>query len=282
MKDLKIPPGFDRLGFNARTYLLDTNVWSSIASSSQALNAFLPWLQKNDAIAALSMFTMFELSRANHMHRDFDRLLTIAAQRIYIPLLYDELSDLEMSNYPNEVELLWNPIKNHNETMFISTISQDPHFIHKRQEFLEFGYTKFMNLDAFKSNFPLADDNGKFSADSAATFAWANTLDYLLRYFPEYILPFKDNLRAFDTSKLKSIYIRSLFLYFKYYMHGQSPNKSDFMDFANLSYLPYIDVYVTERNVLNTLSHMKASSGFLKSDLVHVREFVTVIEKSFK
>jgi len=285
MNDFIKTPGFHSLGFNAQTYLLDTNVWSSLASSSQAQNAFLPWLQKNNAIAALSMFTIFELSRAENLHKDFDRLLTAAAQRIYIPLLYDELSDLEMSSYPNEVELLWRPITDfskHNEVMFISTISKDPRFIQKRQEFLDFGYTKFMNLEFLKNNFPL-DDNGKFSVDNAETFAWANSLNYLLRYFPQYLLPFKGNLKAFDTSNLKSLYIRSIFLYFKYYVHGQSPNKSDFMDFAHLSYLPYVDAYVTERNVLNVLSHMKANdNGFLKCELIHVREFVDMVKQSIE
>lgn len=286
MKDFILTPGFQPLSFNARTYLLDTNVWSTLASSTLAQKAFFPWLKKNNAIAALSMFSIFELSRAENKYKDFDRLLTAAAQRIFIPLLYDELLDLEMSNYPNEVELLWNPITNFSENaeiIFVSTISKDPHFIHKRQEFLEFGYKKFMNLEALKSNFPLEDINGKFSEDNAETFAWANTLNYLLRYFPEYLLPFKGNLGAFDTPKLKSIYIRSLFLYFKYYVHGQSPNKSDFMDFAHLSYLPYVGAYVTERNVLNVLSHMKASgNGLPECDLIHVREFVEMVKHSFE
>lgn len=284
MEKLKITRGFHRLDFGARTYLLDTNVWSAIASSDRALNSFLPWLEENDAIAALSMFTIFELSRAGHKHKELDQLLTSAAQRIYIPLLYDELSDLEMSSYPNDVELLWNHITDyfkHDKVMIIAEISTDPRFVDKRQEFLEFGYRKFMNLESLKDNFPLSDDDGKFSVDSAETFAWANTLDYLLRDFPEYLLPFKGNLGAFDTSKLKSIYLRSLFLYFKYYVHGQTPNKSDFMDFANLSYVPYVDVYVTERNALNTLSHMKVvNSQFLKCDLAHIREFVDMVVKS--
>jgi predicted nucleic acid-binding protein len=70
MKDFKITLGFHTLGFNVRTHLLDTNVWSSLASSTRAQNALLPWLQKNNTIASLSMFTIFELSRAENMHKD--------------------------------------------------------------------------------------------------------------------------------------------------------------------------------------------------------------------
>lgn len=120
-----ITPGFLSLDIDASTYFLDTNVWISIASSINAMNNFLPWLQAKNAIAALSIFTVFELSRAEKYLQKFDKLLTTTAPRIYIPLLYDELSDLEMSNYPNEIELLWAPIKKFEDpagVMFISTL----------------------------------------------------------------------------------------------------------------------------------------------------------------
>lgn len=283
MTNSKITQDFRRLDIDARSYFLDTNVWSSLASSPNCLNNFLPWLKTNNAIAALSSFTMFELSRVSQLHQTIDNLLTAAASRIYIPLFYDELSDLEMLNYPNDVELLWCPITNfveNSNAIFLSTISKDPRFVNKRQEFLDFGYTKFMNLEAFKKNFPLEDENGKYSEDNAELFAWATTLDFLLRYFPNVLLPFKGNLKAFDTSKLKSLYLRGQFLYFKYYVHGQSPDKSDFMDFAHTCYLPYVDAYVTERNVLNVLSHMKSAGKKLpKCELLHVRSFVEDVER---
>ena len=283
MTNSKITPGFRHLDIAASSYFLDTNVWSSLASSPKCLNNFLPWLKANNAIAALSSFTIFELSRAHQLHETIDNLLTAAASRIYIPLLYDELSDLEMSNYPNEVELLWCPLTNFEENsnvMFLSTISKDSRFTNKRQEFLDFGYDKFMNLETFKKNFPLDDESGKYSEENAELFAWASTLDFLLRYFPNVLLPFKGNLKAFDTSRLKSLYLRGQFLYFKYYVQGQSLNKSDFMDFAHTSYLPYVDAYVTERNVLNVLSHMEATGkGLLKCELFHIRAFVEDVER---
>lgn len=284
MIDIQITPGFRRIDIDARTWYLDTNVWSSLASSPQSLNGLLPWLQANNAIAALSIFSIFELSRAGKLHKAVDKLLTAAAQRIYIPLLYDELSDLEMSNYPNEIELLWNPITsfdNANGVMFVSTISKDPRFESKRQEYLDFGYEKFMNLESLKENFPFEDNDRKFSTEHAELFAWAVTLDFLLRHFPKVLLPFKGRLDSFDTSKIKSVYLRSLFLYIKYYVHGQSPTKSDFMDFAHVSYLPYVDAFVTERNVLNTLSHLKSIGfGQPKCDLFHVQLFVEEVERA--
>ena len=282
MAGIQISPGFHSLDIDAKTYFLDTNVWISLASSFKALNKFLSWLQANNAIAALSIFTVFELSRANKYLHNFDKLLTATAPRIYIPLLYDELSDLEMFNYPNEVELLWNPLTNFQhstEIEFLSALSEDPLFLNKRQEYFDFGHDRFMNLEAFKKNFPFEDEVGKYSTKDAELFAWATSLDFLLRYFPRFLLPFKGNLQAFDTSKLKSLHFRGLFLYYKYYVHGQSPVKSDFIDFAHVSYLPYIDVFVTERNVLNVLSHIKADGSVLpKFDLIHVPAFVRGVE----
>lgn len=279
----QITPGFRRLDIAASRYLLDTNVWSALTSSSKALKGFLQWLDENDNIAGMTIFTVFELSRAGKLLSGVDRLLTSAAPRVFIPLLYDELLSLEMSEYPAEVELLWNPISSFEEAdgvRFLSSISSDARFVDKRQEFLEFGHTRFVNLKDLKKNFPL-DQDGTFSPDDAELFAWATTLDFLLRYFPQFLLPFKGNLKSFDTKKLKSIHVRSLFLYFKYYVHGQSPTESDFIDFAHVSYLPYVDTYVTERNVLNVLSHMKSTGHEPREcQIVHIQSFLREVESA--
>ena len=282
----QITPGFERLNNGVKSYLLDTNVWSSIASSPKATSNFLPWLEANNTIAAMSIFTEFELSRVSNLHQIVDQLLTIASSRTYIPLLYDKLSDLEMSKYPNDndVELLWASVTNFKhsaEINFISDISQDSRFVNKREEYLSFGKDKFMKLEDLKENFPLEDKDGNYSEENVDLFAWATTLNFLTRYFPEFLHPFKGNLKAVDTSKLKSLYFRSQFLYFKYYVHKQSPAKSDFLDFANVSYIPYIDTFVTERNILNVLSRMKKLGNKLSvCELVHVRSFVETIESS--
>lgn len=285
MSDDQTIAGFKPLDTKIRSYYLDTNVWSSLASSSRAMERFLLWLEENNAIAALSLFTIFELSRASVKHVDIDRLIGSAVPRIYIPLMYDELSDLEINNYPHDIELLWNPVSSFNKSereMFLSTISKDPRFLIKRQEYIDFGFEKFMRLDTLKKNFPL-DKGGKFSKENAELFAWATSLDFLIRHFPNVLLPFKGNLQSFNTPKLKSLYIRSLFLYFKYYVHEQNPLKSDFMDFAHVSYLPYVDVFVTERNVLNVLSRIKIlRPNLVNSDLIHVGTFLREIENFIK
>ncbi len=278
----QITPGFHSLDLDLKTYFLDTNVWISIASSTIATNNFLSWLNSKNAIAALSIFTVFELSRAEKYLQKFDKLLTTTAPRIYIPLLYDELSDLEMSNYPNEVELLWSPITNFGDSvsvLFISTLSKDPRFVSKRQEYYDFEHNNFKNFENLKKNFPLEDNDGKYAVENAELFAWATSLDFLLRYFPNRLLPFKGNLESFDTSKLKSLHLRGLFLYFKYYVHEQSPTKNDFMDYAHVSYLPYVDTFVTERNVLNVLSHIKSNGSTLfNCELIHIQSFVKDVE----
>lgn len=273
----ELTPGFMPLDLDVSAYFLDTNVWSSLSASDEATRGLLPWLQENQAIAALSLFTAFELSRAEHIHVDIDEVISAAAPRIYIPLLYDELSDLEMKNYPEPVQLLWNPIERFRESngvRFISRISSNSIFLSKRQELLQFGQTRFMELEDLKENFPL-DEDGEYSQDHAETFAWATTLDFLLRHFPHFLLQFKGRLEEFDSSRLKSLHLRGLFLYVKYYVHGQSPGESDFMDFAHVSYLPYVQGYVTERNVLNVLSHVSTlGTDLVQCDLLHVRSFV--------
>jgi hypothetical protein len=283
MANTYITPGFRNLDIVASKYFLDTNVWSTLAVSEKATSNFSLWLKSNDSIAALSMYTIFELSRANKLHKKLDQLLTQASTRVYIPLLYDELSDLEMENYPDyQTELMWSSVENYKDysgVKLITKLSKDPRFINKRQEFLDFGFNEFLNLEHLKKNFPFEDENGSFSSEHGDTFAWATSIDFLVRHFPSFLVPYKGNLDVFDPKKLTSLYFRSLFLYYKFYIHGQKPNKSDFMDFAHVSYIPYIDSYVTERNVFNVLSHMKSVHKEFKTyEPIHVEDFVQSIE----
>ena len=164
---------------------------------------------------------------------------------------------------------------------FLSTISSDSRFVKKRQEFLDFGDQKFMKLLDLRRNFPFEDDNGNYSVEHSDKFAWATTLSFLLEYFPEFLLPYKKKLKDFDTSILKSVYFRSQFLYFKYYVHKQRPQKSDFMDYVHISYFPYLDAYVTEKNVLEVLTHMKSTTHRMPNcELFHVSSFVENVECS--
>lgn len=63
-------------------------------------------------------------------------------------------------------------------------------------------------------------------------------------------------------------------------LHRQSPNESDFLDFAQISYAPYCDVFVTERNASDVLRRIKNGGLMLgDTDILYVSEFVNQMKQ---
>ena len=268
---------FIELPSTLTVYYLDTCVWSKIATSEELHNAFSKYFGSNNRIAVLSYFTLFELSRAPQRVRDaHDHLWFENRHLIWIPLFNDQLIESELREYPNMCSVLWLPVSaltDTNSQSLLKALMRRDDFIKSRDEHLQFGYDEFMNLEQLKKNF--SPPNGpEYTSEDAELFAWANVISYLTRHFRVFLKPFRGHLQEFKADRLPSIYMRSLYVFYKYYLHGQSPNRSDFLDYAQVAYAPYSDVYVTERNALNVLARIKKSGAALaKTQLIHLSDF---------
>jgi len=274
---------FIELPSGIRTYFLDTCVWGAIVESEAIGDNFISYFVSNNHLAGLTSYTLFELSRAERLLPKLDSLFLRARYNIWLALLYDQLFDNELASYPSQPKTRWMPlsmITDDENPNVMSKFANDPRFVQKRDEHLQFGYSEFMSLEKFKENYP-PDEDGHYSPSQALDFAWCNAVDFLGRYFPGFLSKFRDDASSFDSSKISSIQMRSLLLFYKYYIYGQVPDRSDFMDFAHVSYAPYVDVYVTERNVLNALRHIKSNNLMLSdTELFHVSEFVYTFARS--
>ncbi len=269
--------GFVEIPEEITTYLLDTCVWGEIVKSDEITQSFISYFENNNLLAGVNVFSLFELSRASAIVKKLDKLFLEAHYNIWIPLLYDQLFEQELANYPVPPPLTWMPmsmIADDEQPDVMTKFTKDRRFIDKRDEYLEFGYGEFMSLEKFKENFPV-DESGHYSSEQAQEFCTLNVLDFLGRYFKEFLFPFLDDASLFKSSNLPSLQMRSLLLFYKYYIHNQSPKKSDFIDFAIVSYVPYVDKYVTEKNVMNALVHAK-NDGLLPSEteFIHVNDFI--------
>jgi hypothetical protein len=259
---------FIELPVGIQAWFLDTCVWSEIVSSDQLMKRFVSYFQSNNHLAGLTAYTLFELSRADRILPYLDNLFSIMRHNVWIALLYDQLFESELASYPAKPIIRWMPLSmltgEDNQAVKIMTkLAKNPLFKMSRDEHLDFGFSSFMSLEKFKKNFP--PSNGQeFSSQQAYDFSLWNGIDYFLRHEPQIIK--RLGPRNFLPEGIPSQFARSLFLFFKYYIHGQSPNKSDFLDFAHISYVPYFDVYVTEKNVSNVLRHIK-STGLLLADI---------------
>ena len=271
---------FARLPPDMFVYYLDTNVWGSLVKNKSTSNSCIDFFQSRDRVAALSYFTLFELSRASNMLDEFDELFFAMRNDIRIPCLYDQVVEGEVENYPNEWEMRWLPLSilvDETQPNILSKFASDTKFIKSRDEHFQFGREQFMSLKQLKENFPSESDD-EYSTDEADFFAWCNTVDYLGRHFPRFLLRFKGSANTLNIDSLLSLRIRSLFIFYKYYIHDQSPGRTDFLDFAHVSYAPYCHAYVTERNVYNVLMRIKNSGLMLsKTQPIHITKFLRKI-----
>jgi hypothetical protein len=83
-------------------WYLDTCVWGKIASSNKISANFISFFRSNNLIPGLSQYTLIELTRAKDLIPSLEQLFVDLRNHICIPLDYDNLFDLELSNYPDK------------------------------------------------------------------------------------------------------------------------------------------------------------------------------------
>ena len=276
---------FVELPLDTRIYYLDTCVWSALAESEVAQAGCISYFQSSGRAVALSYFTLFELSRASKIFPGSDALFSQLRQQTYIPCLYDQVIESELKSFPRIWKMRWLPLSlliEESNPRILQALANNPYFVKSRDELYQFGRDHFMSLERFKKNFPPLHGD-EYTVDDASCFAWGTAMDYLGRHFPHFLKSHWKFIskRGFDgLDSLLFLRIRYLFVFFKYYLHGQSPRISDFLDLAHVSYAPYCSVFITERNACNVLNQIK-SNGLMLSDteILHVSDFLAKMSR---
>jgi hypothetical protein len=281
-------PLFTVLPPEITTYYLDTCVWSEVFRSRETCRRLIESFRSRRCIAGISLYGLLELSRAPALVESGNYVFREMCSETAIPYLFDDLVEEEMRAFPRRCEMHWlslNRLIDEKNPSFLETIANDQRMLDVRDQHRQFGRDYFMNLEDMKGNFPpLHGDD--YTVEDAPHFAFGVLVEYLGRHFPAFLKSVwpaarrfvKRNEKPFDFGRLQSVYIRTLLIFFKYYLHGQSPQESDFFDFAHVAYAPYCDVFVTERNVCNVLNHIK-SSGLMLADveIVHITDFASAV-----
>lgn len=188
--------------------------------------------------------------------------------------------DSELDSYPSKPGAKCMPLSAHidNREQVINTMTKlanDPRFVKSREILLEFGNERFLSLDNFKEDFPPLD-TGKYSSDQALDLARFVAIRYFIKHEPNFIR--KIGPGNFLPECVSSQFAGSLLIFYKYYIHEQLPMESDFFDFVHLSYLAYIDNYVTEKNVSNVINHIKSTSSYFTDvKAMNISEFVNSV-----
>ena len=80
---------FIELPEEIRTWFLDTCVWGEVIASKQREEAFVRFFQQHDYLAGVTVYTLFELSRAHRILSDLDKLFFILRHNIWVAQIYD-------------------------------------------------------------------------------------------------------------------------------------------------------------------------------------------------
>ena len=274
--------GFIELPKGNQTWFIDTCIWSEIISSDEVTEDFITYFHKNNLLAGLTSHTLFELSRAGHLLQKYDNLFEKLQDSVWLAMPYDDLFDLELQNYPSQPNIKWFPItrlflEGNRVSSVIEQLIKKPLFVRSRQDAINFGNEEFMSLNQFKENFHPVDGL-KYTTEQANTFAQLNAISYFLKH--ETLFLKRVGVRNFLPEGISSLYARSLFLFFKYYIHGQTPGKSDFIDYVHISYLPYVNVYATEINASNVIRHIQSIGlNFAEKNILNMSQFLELIKK---
>jgi len=281
MDNKLLSSNFSCLNDDIKVYYLDTCVWSEIASIDKSFNKFNAFFENENLVACLSTFALSELSKPTNLKNERSIFFEETKANISVPLPYDFVIESEVKNFPNDWKMQWIPLaKLFSSSSQITFDSVQGLLEEKRSKFLQFANNRFLKLDEYKTNFPPLHGDDYTIEDSSA-FAWAVSLDFLSREFPFFLksqIGFIRNNSREILKSLKSLWLRCELIFFKYYLHGQDPKISDFIDYAHACYAPYCNVFVTEKNLSNVLKHIKRHDDILSNTtIIHVSDFLKQI-----
>jgi hypothetical protein len=260
-----------------------------LSESPVSVKQFVEFFRERDLKIALSDANLVELSRAPRGFPERDAVFQQLKHSLFLPTLYGDLIEAEIAAFPRRWDMRWVPLERlmtNDDVSLLAQLSSSALFKEARESLFIFGEEHFMNLEELKKNFPpLRGDT--YNPEDVSFFVWGSSVDFLTRQFPHFFRSQKARLKKGDFAMLnglRSLQARLWFLFYKYYLHGQSPQQSDFMDFVHISYVPYVNVFVTEKNVRNVLQHLRqnplSQPVFGDTAILHINDFYAQIEKT--
>lgn len=125
--------GFIELPSSIVTWFLDTCAWSEIISSESKTQNFISLFEKNNYLAGLTTYTLFELSRVDALSSKLDTLFYKMRHSIWLAIPYDKLMNIEQNMYPEKPKMKWLSLsaivdKNTRVENFLTRLKNSPRF----------------------------------------------------------------------------------------------------------------------------------------------------------
>jgi len=261
----------------SRFVYLDTNIYSYLAKNIHHWKRLSDFLTANDLCLALSHAHQAELAEAKTLHDKLVDLLLLMPSAAIKP--WDVVLKEEVKAHPQcrTDSLLLYPFnqllleKNGNHTI-LSWFTSD-NLTRARKDQLTGAQQMQARHSALKNNFP-PSKSGKYIREQAPEFADYIIMQWLADTHPDFLASFKDRVQHLRTECFLSVRIHPLVIFYKYYLQGREPDQlSDFGDLYHLSYLPYCNLVIIERDLCNVLNQIKQDHNVLDSTVVRNIDF---------
>lgn len=267
----------------------DTNILSELAKGKGNIKLLQSYMADNNIWLALSASVLGEL-------RQLERKIgAITDVLIRLPCVFFDLDATlirkETEAYPEPIvppfhfHVVLGPILNGKEVTDLytefETAIRNPDLLAARMDQLEKAEIWIKNtleeLSLLREDF-ISDDKAKNQAN-AENYAMFCIFVKLGKHHRDFLLKFQEDASQFDYRKIKALYLRYLFLYFKYYLNNSQPKVSDFGDLANIGLFEYCNIVVVERNAYEYLSQIKKKFPILQNTELYNISFMR--EKGF-
>jgi hypothetical protein len=257
---------------------LDTNILSYLANHSGCWSKLSEYLFAEELFIAVSGAQLVELVDADCQHEALRNLLLLVPSAWVKPI--EQIVDEEVAAYPNPRT---SPLMMYiTQAMLLE--KGDP--FAKLKGYLGNGRLKAARRDqkhsipqfihgvvARKSNFP-PSASGKYVKEQAGFFAWCIVLQWLASSHLSFVKQFKNNASELRAELFPSIYVYALYIYYKYYLQGREPKRSDFGDLHHIGSIPYCRIAVVEKDMCSILNQIKRNENVMPNTEVHNIDFI--------
>lgn len=234
------------------------------------------YLAEHDLALGVGTGQFPELAEADRLHESLTTMLTcLPSALIKTP---DTVLAEEVAAHPGRRtdSLLLYPLnallgeKNGPETLrqYLSS----PSLQHARRGQRELADQSLHQHAELKSNFPPAQGE-KYTRAQANRFAWMQVVQWLAEAHTSFLKQFEADIQSLQVRSFPSVRLFGREMFFKFYLGGREPSRTDFGDMAHLFALPYCNLVIMERDLASTLRQIKRHDEVLCTTDIHDIDF---------
>ena len=261
----------------SRFIFLDTGILSDLCIRKELYRPLFDYLSENDLTIAVSDGLLAELSQATRKHDDLELLFTClpsAMIKSFETILHEEIQA-----YPNarQNNLLHYPLSHPSYTKTLREHLSSKKLAQTRNQQLAFAKQMKKRHFLLKPNFK-PTKKGSYTKEQVSDFARQLTKQWLRKnsVFKE---RFGEQDSKIDYSKFRSLQLYAHVLFYKFYLGGRTPKKTDFGDLYNIFSLPYCEKIVLEKDLHETFRQIKLHTDVLSCTHNEKTDFIDKLHR---